>query len=253
MHKEEDSYAPLLPDMPTVPSTARPPLTAPLGTKGIAEVKKKTIVVKRRPGATPPSPSTHPSKPGKFLFKMILAGDGGVGKTALRERYLGRGFSSSYLQTIGADFATTEKELTVDGQQRNVQYQIWDLAGQQEFQGIRGTYYEGCFGAFMVFDITRPASFENIPKWINELWTNSGRGVVPIILLGNKADLRNQFPEAVKDETIRAYVNQVNLKCRPFNFECEYLETSAKTGLNVDNAFSALGINVVKWILAAKR
>ena len=131
------------------------------------EQKKRTIVVKRRGEATSPNQGqgAQNKKRADFFMKLILCGDGAVGKTAIRERYLGRGFSASYLQTIGADFSTTERTIEISGP-KSVQYQIWDLAGQSEFQAVRGTYYEGCFGALMVFDITRPASFENIPKWI---------------------------------------------------------------------------------------
>ena len=83
-------------------------------------------------------------------MKIILAGDGAVGKTSLREQYLGRGFTGQYLQTIGADFAL--KTDTVAGE--NVKYQIWDLAGQPRFKTVRSVYYIGAVGALLVFDIT---------------------------------------------------------------------------------------------------
>ena len=218
------------------------------------EQKKRTIVVKRRGEATSPNQGqgAQNKKRADFFMKLILCGDGAVGKTAIRERYLGRGFSASYLQTIGADFSTTERTIEISGP-KSVQYQIWDLAGQSEFQAVRGTYYEGCFGALMVFDITRPASFENIPKWIAELTNHSGRGMVPIVLLGNKSDLKEKFPEHVNDNQITIYINNLNEKCRSYGFEVVYLETSALTGKNIDKAFEILGINVVKWILTMKK
>ncbi|MFW9930117.1 MAG: Rab family GTPase [Candidatus Thorarchaeota archaeon] len=212
--------------------------------------KKRTIIVKRRGGTM--SRPVQQTKRADFFMKLILCGDGAVGKTALRERYLGRGFSQSYLQTIGADFATTDKEIIVEGKNHSVQYQIWDLAGQSEFQAVRSSYYEGCYGSFMVFDVTRPESFNNIEKWINELWQNSGKGAVPVILLGNKVDLKDKFPEHVQDAQIKSYLERLNEKCRPYNFSCDYLETSALTGKNVELAFRNLGENVVKWILTKK-
>ncbi len=151
--------------------------------RAVIKPKRRSVIVKRRGGATS-SKRTQQTKRADFFMKLVLCGDGAVGKTALRERYLGRGFSQSYLQTIGADFATTDKDLNIDGKNKSVQYQIWDLAGQNEFQSIRGSYYEGCFGSLMVFDVTRPESFNNLPNWINELWDNSGKGAVPIVLLG---------------------------------------------------------------------
>ncbi|MHA2362430.1 MAG: Rab family GTPase, partial [Candidatus Hodarchaeales archaeon] len=146
------------------------------------------------------------------------------------------------------DFASTEKEVEVEGKKRSVQYQIWDLAGQLEFGGVRATYYDGCFGSLMIFDITRPDSFQNLPTWIDELWTNSGRGKVPIVILGNKADLKDQFPEHVRENAIQKYMDELNALSADGGFTCNYLETSALTGKNVEEAFKTLGINVVKWI-----
>jgi Ras-related protein Rab-11A len=180
-----------------------------------------------------------------FFMKLVLAGDGAVGKTALRERFLGKGFSSSYLMTIGADFASKDA-LLPNG--KLVKYQIWDLAGQQEFEGVRSTYYEGCSGSLMVFDLTRPLSFENIPKWIAELWKNSGKGPVPIILLGNKYDLVEQVPNPVTQEAVDQLLDQLNAKTAKYGFSVPYFHTSALTGLNVEEAFAKLGEQVVSWI-----
>jgi len=196
----------------------------------------------------PPSAQTRPPAAKKrqpdLFMKLVLAGDGAVGKTALRERFLGKGFSSSYLQTIGADFAAKD-EMIGD---KLVKYQIWDLAGQQTFQQVRGTYYEGCFGALMVFDLTRPDSFNNIPSWVNELWSSSKRGPVPFVLLGNKYDLLEQFPIHVTKEQIDAYLQEINEQCKDHKFQVPFLFTSAKTGHQVERAFSLLGENILSWI-----
>ena len=101
-----------------------------------------------------------------FLMKVCLLGDGAVGKTALRERYLGKEFTSSYLMTIGADFAV-QKTLVKD---KEVKFQIWDLAGQERFNSVRSLYYSGSHGALFVFDVTRPESYQNIINgWLPEL------------------------------------------------------------------------------------
>ena len=104
----------------------------------------------------------------------------------------------------------------------------------------------------MIFDFTRPASFENLVTWNTELWPNSGRGEVPIIILGNKADLKDKFPEHVLDFQIETYLKKLNERCAKYNFEVVYLETSALTGKNIDESFKQMGINVVKWILSNK-
>ena len=214
------------------------------------ERKKRPVIVRRKGHSV--SNSAPAKKRADFFMKLVLCGDGAVGKTAIRERFLGRGFSSSYLQTIGADFASTEKEVEVDNNNYKVQYQIWDLAGQTEFGSVRKTYYEGCFGSLMIFDITRPSSFENLPSWINELWENSGRGKVPIVLLGNKSDLKDKFPEHIRENQIKQYVSELNASIGKAGFFVEYLETSALTGQNIENAFTTIGKQVVSWIKANK-
>ena len=212
---------------PLTPSSATPKPT-PAVTKQISETPA-TPKKKRQPD---------------FFMKLVLCGDGAVGKTALRERFLGKGFSSSYLQTIGADFAAKDETIG----DKLVKYQIWDLAGQQTFQQVRGTYYEGCFGALMVFDLTRPDSFENIPNWIEELWSSSKRGPVPVVLLGNKYDLLDQFPAHVTQDQVDTYLKELNTVCQDHQFQVPFLFTSAKTGHQVDKAFQLLGENILSWI-----
>ncbi|MHA1169159.1 MAG: Rab family GTPase [Candidatus Hodarchaeales archaeon] len=184
-----------------------------------------------------------------FFMKLVLCGDGAVGKTALRKRFLGEGFSSNYLQTIGADFSAIDKEIDVPNVGvKKVKYQIWDLAGQPEFKGVRGAYYEGCFGALMIFDLTRPNSFENLSIWINELWKKSGRGKIPVVILGNKADLIAQFPEHVKPDIVKRFTDKLNEEVKQYKFTIPYLETSALTGKNVNEAFIKMGESVLSWI-----
>ena len=85
-----------------------------------------------------------------FVMKVVLCGDGAVGKTAIRQRYLGKGFQSTYLMTIGADFAVKEVNIKFKETSYPIKFQIWDLAGQPRFEAVRGLYYAGCLGALMV-------------------------------------------------------------------------------------------------------
>ncbi len=172
-----------------------------------------------------------------FLMKIVLAGDGAVGKTALRERYLGKGFTAKYLMTIGADFALKETEID----DRAVKFQIWDLAGQPRFSSVRSVYYMGSLGGLLLFDITRPETFQNLDNWVRELWKNNGKGVIPIVILGNKADLKDQFPHHITTEQALEYCEKLSEETRPYGFEVKFLETSAKTGKNVQEAFNLLG------------
>ena len=168
---------------------------------------------------------------------MTLLGEGGVGKTALRHRYLGQGFKDNYNMTIGADFAA--KKATVDG--IDITAQIWDLAGQQRFNSVRATYYKGCVGALLVFDITRLDTYNIIPSWLEELMSNNNDKIVPLVLIGNKADLRGYGENEVHADDARQYAKMLSDWS---GFSVPYIETSAKSGLNVEEAFQTLLKNV---------
>lgn len=175
-------------------------------------------------------------------------GDGAVGKTNLRRNYLGVGFSEDHLMTIGADFAATDKVFQFGEQTFNITFQIWDLAGQSTFSNVRSMYYKGCFGALMVFDRTRPTSFKNITNWMKELKKHNGRGNIPIILLGNKFDLVDTADDVVSMEEINKLIQELNKDSKKDGFEVKYFDTSALTGLNVGEAFQALGETILKWL-----
>lgn len=172
-----------------------------------------------------------------FLMKIVLAGDGAVGKTAIRERYLGKGFRSNYMMTIGADFALKETNI----REKNIKFQIWDLAGQPRFGAVRSVYYYGCLGALLLFDVTRPDTFTNLEQWLDEIFKHNGKGMIPIVILGNKVDLRDQFPNHISDEQAEDFCDRLSKKTMEQGFPTKYLPTSAKTGLNVSAAFDMLG------------
>ena len=173
------------------------------------------------------------------LYKICLLGDGGVGKTALRERFLGKGFQSGYILTIGADFAV--QNLPIDGVQ--YKFQIWDLAGQQRFSAVRALYYKGSHGAILIFDQTRVDSLYNLEKWKEELYTNVGREI-PFIILGNKSDL----PDAIEQSEVDRFIQKLQSEIKDIPFNIKYLKTSAKSGLNVTEAFETLGLSIKSYI-----
>jgi small GTP-binding protein len=178
------------------------------------------------------------------VIKITLIGDGGVGKTAIRERYLGKGFKANYLMTIGADFAMRDDTI----KETPVRYQIWDLAGQQRFDAVREVYYKGALGALLVYDVTRQDSYMNTPKWINELWTHNGRGRVPIVVVANKIDMRAEIENTVTPDQGRAFTKKLSDVTQQEGFTCSYIETSAKTGKNIGEAFSLLGTNITNFV-----
>ncbi|OLS28368.1 MAG: GTPase KRas precursor [Candidatus Heimdallarchaeota archaeon LC_2] len=184
--------------------------------------------------------------PARQILKITLLGDGAVGKTSMRTRFMGRGFTPTHLMTIGADFAAVDKTINYNGTDYHVTFQIWDLAGQARFTEVRARFYFGSLGGLCLFDITNPESFQNISNWINEIWKNSGTGAVPLILVGNKSDLRDG--KSVQVKKVQEYCDQLTKNTREHGFDVIYIETSAKSGENVDKAFDALG----KWILAKR-
>jgi small GTP-binding protein len=169
-----------------------------------------------------------------LAMKVLILGDGAVGKTSLRHRYMGRGFKSTYMMTIGADFVI--KELTYeDG--TTVALQIWDIAGQDTFMQLRPTFYQGAVGALMVFDVTRPDTYNNISNWVNEIGKYHQIDHFPIILIANKIDLRESIKMCITsskgEELARSFENSYYNN----SWKIPYVETSAKTGENVEDAF----------------
>ncbi len=175
-----------------------------------------------------------------LVIKICLLGDGAVGKSSLKRRFMGEQFEKSYYLTIGADFAVKNVTLTSG---RTIRFQIWDLAGQPHFDTVRSLYYKGCMGAIAVYDVTRPATLENLEKWIQEFWSKNGAGPRPIVTLGNKADLQDQIPSnsLVPGSEGDKFSQTLQTQCIEFGAETHYYDTSAKTGANVDEAFKTLG------------
>jgi len=128
----------------------------------------------------------------KDILKVVLIGDGGVGKTAIRVQYIHKRFTNNYKATIGADFIT--KEVQVE-KGKTVSMQIWDTAGQERFQSLGIAYYRGADACIIVFDVTNPESFENVLHWEHEFINKAGLkdpSTYPFILIGNKTDIEDE-------------------------------------------------------------
>ncbi|CAI9772759.1 unnamed protein product [Fraxinus pennsylvanica] len=157
-----------------------------------------------------------------YLFKVVLIGDSGVGKSNLLSRFTRNEFSLESKSTIGVEFAT--RSIRVDD--KVVKAQIWDTAGQERYRAITSAYYRGAVGALLVYDVTRHVTFENVERWLRELRDHTDSNIV-IMLVGNKADLRHL--RAVQTEDAKAFAEREN---------AFFMETSALESMNVENSFT---------------
>ncbi|KAG6406374.1 hypothetical protein SASPL_133974 [Salvia splendens] len=159
-----------------------------------------------------------------YLFKVVLIGDSGVGKSNLLSRFTRNEFCLESKSTIGVEFAT--RTLQVEG--RTVKAQIWDTAGQERYRAITSAYYRGALGALLVYDVTKPTTFENVSRWLKELRDHADSNIV-IMLIGNKTDLKHL--RAVATEDAQSFAEKEGLS---------FIETSALEATNVEKAFQTI-------------
>ncbi len=179
-----------------------------------------------------------------ITLKICIIGSFGTGKTSLRRKFMGARFKRNYIATVGADFSM--KKYSIDN--KTYQLLIWDLAGNVKFDSVRSLYFQGAFGALVVFDLTRRDSFDELDKWIKDIEISTQTQSVPFIILGNKSDLLiNGEYKTVSREEIDTLINKLNEKYKN-KFNVKYIETSALTGKNVDNAFKELIKEIDQWI-----
>ena len=164
-----------------------------------------------------------------LMFKILLLGDSGVGKSSLLLRYTKHEFNVDMRSTIGVEFAL--KYLKIDNFQLKVQ--IWDTAGMERYRSITSAYYKGAKGVIIVYDICREKSFENVDKWIEDFKSKADEDAV-ILLIGNKNDL---------DDKREVNKEEAELKAQKNKFA--FMETSAKDNNNVDKAFETLFKEIV--------
>ncbi|VDN97591.1 unnamed protein product [Rodentolepis nana] len=164
------------------------------------------------------------------LFKLMLIGDSGVGKTCILFRFVEDSFSTSFISTIGIDFKI--KTVEIDG--KRIKLQIWDTAGQERFQTITSSYYRGAMGIMLVYSVTCRKSFENIQKWMKNISELASEDVDRIIV-ANKTDKVDQ--RVVSAEEGLAVAQE---------YDVQHFETSAMNGTNIETAFYELTKAVLK-------
>eukprot|EP01112_Ceratiomyxa_fruticulosa_P016155 TRINITY_DN4847_c0_g3_i1.p1 TRINITY_DN4847_c0_g3~~TRINITY_DN4847_c0_g3_i1.p1 ORF type:complete len:219 (+),score=39.26 TRINITY_DN4847_c0_g3_i1:277-933(+) len=156
-----------------------------------------------------------------YLYKVVLIGDSGVGKSNLLSRFTRNEFNLETKSTIGVEFAT--RSIQTEG--KTIKSQIWDTAGQERYRAITSAYYRGAVGALLVYDIAKHATYKNVERWLQELRENADRNIV-IMLVGNKSDLRHL--REVPTEEAKEFAEKNKLS---------FIETSALDSSNVELAF----------------
>jgi len=164
------------------------------------------------------------------VFKLLVIGDSGVGKSSLLVRFSDGTFSDSFISTIGVDYKI--KTMNADG--KEIKLQIWDTAGQERFKTITSSYYRAAHGIILVYDITNLDSFKNIRKWVNEINRYTSDSVQKL-LVGNKCDLVND--RKVTHELGSSLSTELGI---------QFIETSAKDDTNVERAFENIARNIVQ-------
>ncbi len=162
----------------------------------------------------------------EFVFKITILGDAAVGKTSLISQFVEGSFQEDYKPTLGANIV--RKDVNLDN--ARVRLIMWDLAGQEKYQVVRSMYFQGCQGALLVYDVTRYNTLDNInTKWLRDFKKHVKKKGA-FILIGNKSDLKDQ--RVIPTERGKELATKIKAS--------HFIETSAKLGENIEEAFSLL-------------
>jgi Ras-related protein Rab-1A len=163
-----------------------------------------------------------------YLYKLLLIGDSGVGKSSILNRFTENYFHENYISTIGVDFKISHMKIN----DKNIKLQIWDTAGQEKFKTIVSSYYRNSHGIIVVYDITNIDSFNNVKNWLDEIYKYSPNNI-KILLVGNKCDLK--YGRQVDREVAEDYAFLNNLL---------FIETSAKNAINIEEIYNKIVKNI---------
>ena len=164
------------------------------------------------------------------LFKIVMIGESGVGKSSILMRYCDNNFTDNFVSTIGIDF----KFKTLEENGKRHKLQIWDTSGQERFKSITSSFYRGANGVVLVFDLTDKESFERLDEWMREARMNAGEEV-KLVVVGNKSDL-----------TDLREVSSMKAESFALQNGCHYFETSAKSDENVNSIFEKITLEMIQ-------
>ena len=164
-----------------------------------------------------------------IVYKIIVVGDGAVGKTSLIKQHVQKSFDKNYIPTVGVNIAKhTAKLVLKSGEEKEIVLMFWDIAGQPQFYMLHKVYYNGANGIIFVYDVTRADTFSNIKNWHKEC-VKYGLGDVPAILVGNKIDLEGQ--RRIIEPMAQSLAKQLGV---------DYFEASAESGEGVAEIFNKI-------------
>ena len=172
-----------------------------------------------------------------YILKIVIVGDSGVGKSCLMRRYCDDSFNEYLSSTIGVDFRTKLIEIN----DAIFKLYIWDSAGQEKFRYVRTLYYKGADIVLLVFDLTNAATFWRLEDWMTEINTAIPNGNHKIILVGNKCDNDNDNNDSIQQ------INDLDITSFATKYKIPYIETSAKTNINVTEVFTKIIKDVSKY------
>ena len=161
----------------------------------------------------------------EYVYKVLLLGDTTVGKTCFLMKYTDKTFQDIHMATIGLDYRLKSMKLKSG---KNIKLQIWDTAGQDRFRAITKNYYKGSHGIILIYDVTNVQTFENVKQWVSQIREEASANVI-IYIAGNKIDMEEE--RKVNKEEGEKLAEELGL---PF------VETSAKSGININETFEDL-------------
>lgn len=166
-----------------------------------------------------------------YIFKICLLGEANVGKTSLVYRFIKNMFKEDFKSTLGVNLL--KKDVDIEG--KIISTQIWDLGGQESFRSLRKLYLQGAHGALVIYDMTKKITYEKVEEWVQNF--RDARGDEPLLLIGNKIDLKKKIK--VDEKEAKEFAKKNNM---------DFLLTSAKTGDNVETAFNELIKKILKKV-----
>ena len=215
-----------------------------------------------------PKTVTEPVPPFSYIAKIVSLGDSACGKSSLTVRLCEGRFSNTHDVTIGVEFGSrivpvgppasrtldsggaATAPVVDDADQKKMKLSVWDTAGQETYKSITRSYFRGASGALLVFDITRRKTFESVTSWLNDLRQIAEEGVV-VVLVGNKSDLAAQSTDTEGGNKREVTKQEAEEWCQREGV-FRYVETSAKSGENVERAFLEVAERIYQNIEAGK-